>query len=332
MNNIYEEIKTPYKYGLVILPPKESSMIDSPTIFRKGNIWYMTYIIFDGRGYETWIATSKNLLDWETQGKIMSYDDTRWDKNQVAGYPALINTKWEGRYNYPSFDKKYWMSYLGGDSRGYEAGVLSIGMAYTKESPTLVHEWERMQAPILRISDKDAGWWENRTIYKSGVIWDKSRSTGSNFVMYYNAKGDSLKTSKGAERIGIALSDNMVDWKRYTANPVLNHHRGITGDAYIQKIKDVWVMFYFGAFRADYPRGAFNHFACSYDLLNWTDWTGEHLIQPSESYDNKYAHKSCVVKWKGVVYHFYCAVNDKNQRSIAVATSKDLGKSTLTFD
>jgi hypothetical protein len=65
--------------------------------------------------------------------------------------------------------------------------------------------------------------------------------------------------------------------------------------------------------------------------LNWTDWNGPHLIQPSESYDAQYAHKSCVVKWNGVVYHFYCAVNKKNQRSIAVATSKDLGKSKISF-
>ena len=37
MEQVYQEIKTPYKYGLVILPPDESSMIDSPTVFRKGN-------------------------------------------------------------------------------------------------------------------------------------------------------------------------------------------------------------------------------------------------------------------------------------------------------
>jgi hypothetical protein len=32
-----------------------------------------------------------------------------------------------------------------------------------------------------------------------------------------------------------------------------------------------------------------------------------------------------------VVYHFYCAVNQEGERSIALATSKDLGKSTLKF-
>lgn len=38
-----------------------------------------------------------------------------------------------------------------------------------------------------------------------------------------------------------------------------------------------------------------------------------------------------MVKYKGVVYHFYCAVNKADQRGIAVAASKDLGKSELNF-
>ncbi|WP_255456754.1 hypothetical protein [Pedobacter sp. HDW13] len=38
-----------------------------------------------------------------------------------------------------------------------------------------------------------------------------------------------------------------------------------------------------------------------------------------------------MIKYKGVVYHFYCAVNKQDQRGIAVATSKDLGKSKVNF-
>ena len=69
----------------------------------------------------------------------------------------------------------------------------------------------------------------------------------------------------------------------------------------------------------------------SKDMVNWTDWTGDNLIEPSEPYDELYAHKSFVLKHKGVVYHYYCAVNKKEQRGIAVATSKDLGKSNINF-
>ncbi len=167
-------------------------------------------------------------------------------------------------------------------------------------------------------------------MYKSSVIWDKSKLTGHPFVMYYNARGDSLNPGRGAERIGMAVSDDMTHWKRFGNNPVVNHHKGISGDAFLQKIDDVWIMFYFGAFWKE-RSGAFNRFACSYDLVNWTDWLGEDLITPSEPYDERFAHKSFVVKHEGVVYHFYCAVNKKDDRGIAVATSVDKGKSKLTF-
>jgi hypothetical protein len=39
-----------------------------------------------------------------------------------------------------------------------------------------------------------------------------------------------------------------------------------------------------------------------------------------------------VIKHDGVVYHFYCAVDAADNRGIAVATSKDLGTSTLRFE
>jgi len=57
--------------------------------------------------------------------------------------------------------------------------------------------------------------------------------------------------------------------------------------------------------------------------VHWTKWDGAPLVGPGEPYDRAYAHKPWVVKWKGVVYHFYCAVGDEG-RVIALATSQDL--------
>jgi predicted GH43/DUF377 family glycosyl hydrolase len=128
----------------------------------------------------------------------------------------------------------------------------------------------------------------------------------------------------------MAVSDDMLNWKRFKKEPVVHHPAGITGDGVIQRINGTWVMFYFGAFWQD-RTGAFNRFAASDDLVHWTDWKGDNLISSSESYDELYAHKSFVLKHKGLVYHFYCAVNKKDQRGIAVATSKDLGKSKVEF-
>ena len=334
MQNIYDEVKTPYKHGLVVVPPGDSKKIDCPSVFRKGKHWYMLYIQFDGRGYETWLAKSSDLLKWETLGRILSFSDTTdWDNNQKAGYTALQDHTWGGSYALKKFQKKYWLSYIGGKDRGYESGPLAIGIGNTSADPSTVHEWQRLAKPVLTATDKDVRWWENRKLFKSSIIWDEKKTTGYPFVMYYNANGDSSGNKpkwRWFERIGMAVSNDMVNWQRLGADPVVHHPVGITGDGVIQKINDVWVMFYFGAFWEG-KNTAFNRFACSYDLINWTDWNGDDLVKASETYDEKFAHKSFVVKHKGVVYHFYCAVNNKDQRGIAVATSVDKGKSKLNF-
>ena len=316
MQSVYEKVKTPYKQGIVFQHPDSSKLIDSPSIFRWKRKWWMTYIIFDGRGYETWIAESNNLMEWKSKGRIMSFTDTGWDANQKAGYMALLDIKWGGSYKPSAHEGKYWMSYLGGSVKGYEAGQLGVGLARTI-NPIETKEWERLPRPILAAHDKDARWFENSTIYKSYIIKDKKRHTGKPFVMFYNAAGDTATY----ESIGMAVSDNMVDWKRYGSNPVISRFKKgtICGDAQLAKVGKLYVMFYFGAFWNG-DAHAYDRFACSYDLTNWTDWKGEDLIKPSESYDNTFAHKPFVINWKGKVYHFYNAVGE-NGRVIALATS-----------
>ncbi len=334
MQQVYEEIKTPYKYGLVLIPESDSAKTDSPTVFRHKGVWYMSYIVFDGRGYETWMASSPDLLNWKTIGRILPFptDSTRWDAHQRAGYVALYDHRWGGSYRLRKAAGQYWLSFIGGNGKGYEAGELSIGVAYAKD-PVKPESWKITDQPVLTSKDKDVRWWENRKLFKSTVVRDNKKRTGHRYVMYYNANGDTAANNpktQGYERIGMAVSDDMKRWTRFQAEPVVHHEMGITGDPYIQKISDLWVMFYFGAFWKN-KGGAFDRFACSYDLVNWTDWQGPDLIAPSEEYDNQYAHKPCVVKYKGVVYHFYNAVNKKEQRGIAVATSRDLGKGRQSF-
>lgn len=332
MQEIYEEVKTPYKYGLIMVPDSSNYKMDCPTIFRKNDKWVMTYIVFDGRGYETWLAESDNLLDWETKGKIMQFSDTTdWDSNQKAGYPSLIDYEWGKTPEINQYDGKYWLSYFGGNTRGYEKGLLSLSIGFTEKDPAVVHDWQRIGHPVLTSKDNDACWYDNSTMYKSFVIEDKERLTGHQFVMYYNARGDSINPGHGAERISMAVSDDMLNWKRFGNEPLVNHHKGISGDAVIQKIDDVYVMFFF---RANWPDGktiVYNSFYCSYDLMHWTEWDGAHLIEPSESYDNMFAHKAYVIKHDGVVYHFYNAVDKSGNRAIALATSVDLGKSEMDY-
>ncbi len=315
MNRIFEEVKTPYKYGVVFKHPDTTKLMDSPTIFRKGNRWLMTYIVFDGKGYETWLAESKDLLHWTSKGRILSFTKDTWDANQKAGYMALVDTKWGGSYAALRYEGKYWMSYLGGATEGYEAGTLGVGMA-TSSSVDQPLEWSRFEKPVMLPGDADARWFEKKTIYKSSVIFDKKFTSGFPFLMYYNAKGDTADY----ESIGMAVSGDMKTWRRLGTDPVITRNKGICGDAQIVRIGKLYVMFYFGAF---WKPGAFERFACSYDLIHWTDWQGTDLISPSEDYDQTYAHKPWVIKWKGTVYHFYNAVGTKG-RVLALATSAPL--------
>jgi predicted GH43/DUF377 family glycosyl hydrolase len=315
MERIYNEIKTPFKYGVILKHPDTNKMVDSPTIFRKNNKWYMTYIVFDGKGYETWLAKSDDLLHWQQKGKIMAFSENSWDANQKAGYISLVNNRWEGDYTVEKYRNKYWMTYLGGNSTGYESGILKMGLATSSviSKPKL---WSTNDKPILSPDDDEARWFENKTIYKSLVVRDRKQHTGYPFVMYYNAKGETAQY----ESIGMAVSNDMIHWKRFGKDPVITKGKGICGDAQIAQMGDIYVLFYFGAF---WKPGAFERFACSYDLIHWTDWQGIDLIAPSEKYDKTYAHKPWVIKWKGVVYHFYNAVGEQG-RVIALATSKDL--------
>ena len=349
MQKIYDEVKTPYKYGMVVAPEDNYHKIDCPMVYREGNRWFMTYVVYngkdgtDGRGYETWLATSDDLLQWKTLGRLLCYADKGWDMNQRAGYPALIDWTWNGSYEMAKYKGRHWMSYFGGEGTGYESvrKPLNMGMASTKGDITQAHPWETSPAPVLSINDKSAQWWEKLTHYKSTVYWDRNKTLGKPFVMFYNAAGINPANQLKAERIGIALSSNMTSWrrlplrtaKRKTGNPVFFHEAPgiITGDAQIVKFPHYYVMFYFSAFNPKRKYKAYNTFAVSRDLVNWQDWEGADLIYPSKPYDDMFAHKSYVLKHQGVVYHFYCAVNHAGQRGIAVATSVPMGRSQVSF-
>lgn len=341
MQRIYQEVRTPYKYGMVVAPTDNYHKIDCPTVFRVGDKWMMTYVVYngkdglDGRGYETWLAESDDLLHWTTKGRILSYKDDGWDMNQLGGFPALIDWTWNGNYGISKYKDKYWMTYIGGHGTGYEAvrEPLNIGMAWTDADITKAHEWQSANKPLLSINDKDAQWWEKLVQYKSTIYDDPTKTLGKRFVMFYNAGGINPKNNLKAERIGIALSNDLKKWKRYDGNPVFANEVGgiITGDAQIAKMDDLYVMFYFKAYDPSRKYNAFNTFAVSRDLIHWQTWDGEDLIIPSKPYDEMFAHKSYVVKHDGVVYHFYCAVNNDQQRGIAVATSVPMGRSEVRF-
>lgn len=324
MHAIYEEVMTPHKYGVVI-PESDGRSVDCPTVFRYRDAWYMVYVQLEKdpeMGYTTQLARSEDLLHWDRLGEILHRGDPgAWDHANAGGGIALADTQWGGEGYLGTHEGRYWMSYIGGDKFGYESLPLSIGLAST-DDPSVPLNWQKTSHPVLTVNDPDTREFETGTLYKSFIFRDPTRSLGASFVMFYNAK-----PAHGNETIGLAVSPDLRTWKRHGDEPVIENlkqdtpDRGaISGDPQIVRMGDLWVMFYFGAF---WKPGAFDTFAASRDLVHWTKWEGPNLIEPSEPWDETFAHKPWILKHDGVVYHFYCAVGDQG-RVIALATSKDL--------
>ena len=324
LERVYQAMKTPKKLGLILR--EENADIDGCTIFRHGSEWRMNFMRFDKtvpeerRGYETWLAKSRDLIHWEVMGRVMRQTAQGWDALQASGGITLIDPAFTGSYAPEPYDGVYWMRYLGGALPGYETDPLHIGLACSA-APGEAMEWKRLPEPVLSPDDADARPFEKTTLYKSCILRDRDKTLGAEFVMYYNAKRQPFSI----EKIGMAVSDDMRIWRRYGADYVMESGRPdtawhIAGDPQIIRFEDLWVMHYFVAYAADDGLTAYDTFAVSRDLVHWTRWEGEPLITPSIPEDQTFAHKPYLVNWDGRVYHFYCAVGTKG-RGLAVAVS-----------
>ena len=321
MQAIYQRIRTPKKLGAVV--KWENDYTDSPTVFFHNGRFYMYFIAIskDTRvsGYETHLSVSDDLVNWSYVGPIFRRNDLdRWDSRQCAGYAAFMDIRFDGSYTLGKPGGSYYISYLAGNSDGYEPDPLYMGLAKSTD-PTDPNGFERFPTPILSTYDSDVRPYEEKTLYKSFLFEDTEGVTGYKYVNAYNAKDNSHK-----ERIFLAVSNDAEHWERYGDRAVLDRITDdpagiITGDPQIVRMGDIYIMHYFH-FRAG--AGAYDTFAFSRDLVNWTLWDGEPLISPTESWENVHAHKPWCIFHNGIYHHFYCAVNDQGERFIALAVSE----------
>ncbi|MDR1156804.1 MAG: hypothetical protein LBK75_00640 [Oscillospiraceae bacterium] len=330
VDDIYEEVKTPYEYGVILRPGQvgdiDSNVVDNPLPFRipgDEDHVYMTYVAHDGVGYQTGLARSADFVTWEKLGTVIDNRNVQtWDRYNAAGY-IVRDHEW-GKAPYPHvvpadnegpFAGKYVMSYLASDTAGYEAGVKRGGMAYTDRlldedgSPVL---WTRWPDPVLVPTHS----YEKNIIWKSIVVYDSEKKQ---YEILYNC-------ASGPEIIAQAYSTDLIHWTKEEDNPTVaaEVHDGYnwgnthSADPDVVKIGDYWVMFYF----TTTPGGIVDSYAVSTDMIHWTK-SFKILTPRNGTWSSTYAHKPGVIKQNGVVYHYYCAVGSQG-RVNAVNTSVDL--------
>jgi predicted GH43/DUF377 family glycosyl hydrolase len=326
---------TPYKYGKPVLTGSgkpdnfDLNAVDCPFVFQHNDKFYMMYVGYDGIGYQTALATSDDLLNWEHLSLILERNNEgKWDSLNMAGTWMLKENRIDAPPLLKKWDNKYWLVYHSYPGIGYEEGSAKIGIAWT-EDENLV-EWNRLPDPILVPEDGAA--WEKGGLYKECLVEHEGT-----FYLFYNAKN--TNTGRWIEQTGLATSRDLKEWKRYENNPVLKvspdrWDSGFASDPCVLKDDDNWIMYFFGYNYKLAQEGI----ALSKDLFNWEKYP-EPIITVGEEgeIDSLFAHKPSVITHQGVLYHFYCScryikegdptVNyGKEFRTISVATNKDIFK------
>ncbi len=299
---------------------------DVPTVYQipgQPGKWFMSYIGFNGQGYNSFVSESTNLLQWTHPRLAMGFGPT----NEFDHGGCVI-----GAFLYESYalnaprvlkqrDGKFWTLY-GAYPRqgGYELRPGYEGVAVSEDGLT----WRRAkQGPILAVQDPDCGDWEKDCIYQPWLVEQEGR-----FYNFYNA------ANGGTEQMGGATSTNLLDWKRYPGNPIVRVRPGgydesFCSDGKVFRDGDHWVMFYFGVGKG----GAHIMAAFSHDLQHWTSHP-EPLYQAGGhpgGLDRQYAHKISLVHnpANNTSYLYYCAVGKAGTpgdrgRCIGLLTSRRL--------
>ncbi|MDD3886973.1 MAG: hypothetical protein PHI35_08870 [Victivallaceae bacterium] len=301
--------------------------VDCPFVFRHNNRFFMLHIGFDGIGYRTALAVSDDLLDWHFYGLVLDRlaGSSRWDSVGAAGGWIIRQDDSLSKISeLKKIDGKYWLLYHSYPGKGYENGPAEMSFAFC-EDEDLKH-WQRLPSPVF--SWKDGAKWESGGLYRGAVV-----EKDGHYVMLYNAR-DEDKTKVWLEQTGIAVSDDLLHWRRMSDNPVLRVTPGgwdsrFVSDPCIVRDGEKWLNFYFG-YNGEHAQEGL---AWSDDLIHWEKFK-EPLLSCGNAgdLDELHAHKASVLRYNGVLYHFYSAVRKTRPgesplygnefRSITLATSR----------
>jgi predicted GH43/DUF377 family glycosyl hydrolase len=314
-------LDTPHKIGSLVLTASDREgefdriSVDCPFVFHRNGLFYMTYVAFDGIGYQTGLASSEDLVHWQKRGCILRRDPA----SPVTRYNIALN--WILRANdlrsvgeLSRVDGRYLGVYHAYPNSGYEQGAAVIGLCRSTDTV----RWE-LQDPCLWA--EDGAPWERGGLYKPCLV-----KAGATYYLFYNAKN---QEARWHEQTGVATSTDLKSWKRYEGNPILRNgppgspDSRFASDPCVLQNGRRWALYYFGL---DDRGVARDLVATSSDLLHPAKCSEIVIdVGPPGSIDSSYAHKPSLVSYKGDLYHFYCAVsrvNGREVRGISVARSR----------
>lgn len=300
---------TPRKLGRLVLEPSfepgafDSHAVDCPFLFTHAGKTWMTYVGWDGRGYQTGLASSANLVDWQKEGILLPRGAPgSLTEHNMALTCLLRQNELYGPGELKQVDGRYVGVYHAYPNPGYEEGPAFIGLCFSRD----LRAWE-VGGPILLPADGAA--WECGGLYKAWLLEENGV-----YYLFYNAKNHT--TGAWREQTGLATSTDLLTWRRSPANPLLRNGGPGQPDEYFCSDPCVlfdrgqWYMFYFGLAADSHARDLL---AVSDDLLHWTKMPAPLVdVSPAgPAVDTRHAHKAGIIARDGVLYHYYCAVADQ---------------------
>ncbi|MHB8812436.1 MAG: glycoside hydrolase family protein [Steroidobacteraceae bacterium] len=312
--------QTPYKYGKRVLEKSgvsgsfDERSVDCPFVFSANGRFYMTYVGYDGTGYQTGLAQSDDLVHWQRSGLIMARDPadpiTRYN---IALMCILRDDALDSDAPLMKLDGRYLGAWHAYPSPGYEQGPAVIGLAWSDD----LRHWQRA-APILR--PEDGAPWERGGLYKPYLV-----KRGGTYFLFYNAK---TVEKRWHEQIGLATSPDLKTWTRYPGNPLVRNgapdgpDTRFASDPCVLRHGPWWALYYYGLAADGHARDLL---ALGRDPFHFTK-VPEIIVNvgPPGSIDEDYAHKPSLIFSRGALHHFYCCVSGKwprDTRAITVARS-----------
>jgi predicted GH43/DUF377 family glycosyl hydrolase len=160
----------------------------NPSVIRQGDAYYNFFSGYDGKTWHTGLAVSGDGVMWRKEGKILSPDPGTWEGAVIAANGSAIADESGILYYYQAGDD-----------------LVEIGLARSRNG----HQWVKNGPPVLPVGPYES--WDERGVADPYVI-----RAGGRYYMFYLGMDRARR-----QRLGVAMSDDGVSWRKLRGNPIL---------------------------------------------------------------------------------------------------------------
>jgi predicted GH43/DUF377 family glycosyl hydrolase len=251
----------------------------NPSVVRRGGVYYNFYSGFDGRTWHTGMATSRDGVHWAKLGRVISPDAQGWEGNYIAANGSALE---EGG----AF--LYW----------YQAGnPPRIGLARSRDGKV----WDKQARAVLGCGPR--GSWDERGVGDPFVLM-----SGGRYYMYYLGQDRARR-----QRLGVAMSEDGVNWRKLRTNPVLetgeagSFDEGGLGEPAVWTADGRYWMLYTGRDRRENRRMGL---AWSRDGVRWERVPGAPVLEGGARWSEKVICDAAVEAMEGGVVRVWFGGGD----------------------